>query len=81
MLEGANFEWILDHYREPQPSEAEVDGIRVRRAPRHDIDRNRGTWTHTDRFNTPGAGEELIMVHRMGIIPRLHPLVLSNGNE
>lgn len=69
VLEGANFEWILDHYREPQPSEADVDGIRVRRVPRHDIDRSRGTWTHTDRFSTPGTGEELIMVHRLAIIP------------
>ncbi|HEV2811129.1 MAG TPA: class I SAM-dependent methyltransferase [Acidimicrobiales bacterium] len=68
VLEGANFEWILSHYREPQPSEAAVDGIRVRRAPRHDIDRLRGTWTHIDTFSTP-AGEELTMVHRLAIVP------------
>lgn len=69
VLDGANFEWILDHYREPQPSEADVEGIRVRRAPQHDVDRASGIWTHTDRFSTPGASEELVMTHRMAIIP------------
>lgn len=68
VLDGANFEWILSHYREPEPSEAEVNGIVVRRVPRHDIDRRRGTWTHTDAFSTP-AGEELTMVHRLAIVP------------
>jgi hypothetical protein len=69
VLEGPNFEWILDHYREPQPTEADVNGIRVRRAPRHDIDRAAGTWTHTDSFSSPGNGDELTMVHRFAIIP------------
>lgn len=68
VLDGANFEWILDHYREPQPSEAEVNGIRLCRVPRHDIDRRRGTWTHIDTFSTP-TGEELTMVHRLAIVP------------
>ena len=53
VLEGPNFEWILDHYRAPHPTEADVNGIRVRRVPRHDIDRAAGTWTHTDSFGTP----------------------------
>ena len=39
MLDGPNFEWILDHYRQPAPSEALVDGSLVRRVPRHEIDR------------------------------------------
>jgi hypothetical protein len=69
VLEGPNFEWILDHYREPQPSEADVNGVRVRRVPRHDIDRAAGTWTHTDTFSTPGSEEVLTMVHRFAIIP------------
>ena len=69
VLEGANFEWILNHYREPQPSEAEVEGTRVRRVPRHDIDRAGATWTHTDTFSTLDGGEELTMVHRLAIIP------------
>jgi SAM-dependent methyltransferase len=68
VLDGPNLEWILNHYREPEPSEAEVNGIVVRRIPRHDIDRRRGTWTHTDTFSTP-AGEELTMVHRLAIVP------------
>ena len=69
VLDGANFEWILNHYREPQPSEADVEGTRVRRVPQHDVDRASGIWTHTDRFSTPGTSEELVMVHRMAIIP------------
>jgi len=69
VLDGANFERILDHYREPQPSEADVGSTRVRRVPQHDVDRARGIWTHTDRFSTPGASEELVMVHRLAIIP------------
>lgn len=68
VLEGANFEWILSHYREPQPSEAAVDRIGVVRVPRHDIDRLPGTWTHTDTFSMP-AGEELTMVHRLAMVP------------
>lgn len=67
VLGGANFPWILRHYRDPQPSEASLDGVRVRRVPRHDIDRLRGTWTHTDIFSTP-AGEELTMVHSLAIV-------------
>ena len=69
VLDGANFEWILNHYQEPQPSEADVEGTPVRRAPQHDVDRACGIWTHTDRFSTPGTSEELVMVHRMAIIP------------
>ena len=69
VLEGPNFEWILDHYREPHPTEADVNGIRVRRVPRHDIDRVAGTWTHTDTFRAVGNSEELTMVHRFAIIP------------
>ena len=69
VLEGANFEWILDHYRKPQPSEATVGGTRVLRVPRHDIDRARAIWTHTDTFSAPGGSEELSMVHRLAIIP------------
>lgn len=69
VLEGPNFEWILDHYREPQPTEADVDGVRVRRVPRHDIDRVAGTWTHTDVFTAAGDDDELTMVHRFAIIP------------
>jgi len=69
VLEGPNFEWILDHYREPRPSQADVNGLPVRRVPRHDIDRAAGTWTHTDTFRTVGNGDELTMVHRFAIIP------------
>lgn len=69
VLEGANFEWILDHYREPEPSQASVGGTPVRRVPRHDIDRAGGIWTHTDSFSAPGESEELTMVHRLAIIP------------
>ena len=69
VLEGANFEWILDHYQEPEPSEANVGGTPVRRVPRHDIDQARAVWTHTDSFSAPGTGEELTMVHRLAIIP------------
>lgn len=69
MLDGPNFAWILDHYREPSPSEALIDGTLVRRIPRHDIDRLGGTWTHTDTFGVPDTGEELTMVHRFAIIP------------
>lgn len=68
VLDGANFEWILDHYREPEPSEEEVDGVLVRREPHHDVDRQRATWTHTDTFSTL-AGEQLTMVHRLAIVP------------
>ena len=35
VLDGPNFEWILDHYREPQPSEADVEGTMIRRTTRH----------------------------------------------
>lgn len=69
VLEGPNFEWILDHYREPHPGQADVDGIRVRRMPRHDIDRVAGTWTHTDVFSAAGNHEQLTMVHRFAIVP------------
>ncbi len=69
VLEGPNFEWILDHYREPQLTEADVNGVRVRRVPRRNIDRAAGTWTQTDIFSTPGNGDELRMVHRFAIIP------------
>jgi len=69
VLDGPNFEWILDHYRQPEPSEALVDCTLVRRVPRHDIDRLDGTWTHTDTFSVPDTGEELAMVHRFAIIP------------
>jgi SAM-dependent methyltransferase len=69
VLDGPNFEWILDHYRHPEPSEALVDGTLVRRIPVHDIDRLGGTWSHTDTFNVPDTGEELTMVHRFAIIP------------
>ena len=69
VVEGPNFEWILDHYRQPQPNEAVVEGVRVRRIPRHDIDRAACTWTHTDTFSTPGSADELTMVHRFAIVP------------
>jgi SAM-dependent methyltransferase len=69
VLEGPNFEWILDHYREPQPTEADVNGVRVRRVPRHDINRAAGTWTQTDSFSTPGDDDELTMVHSFAIVP------------
>ena len=69
VLEGRNLEWILDHYREPQPNDADVNGVGVRRHPRHDIDRAAGTWTHTDTFRTVGKGDELTMVHGLAIIP------------
>jgi SAM-dependent methyltransferase len=69
VLDGPNLEWLLDHYSEPKPSEADVEGIRVRRVPRHDIDRASGIWTHIDRFSAQGASGELVMVHRLAIIP------------
>lgn len=69
ILDGPNFEWILEHYRQPEPSEALVDGTLVRRIPTHDIDRNAGTWSQTDTFSAPYAGEELTMVHRFAILP------------
>lgn len=69
VLEGPNFQWLLDHYREPRPTEADVDGIRVQRVPRHDIDRRAGTWTHTDTFLSIGGDDELMMVHRFAIVP------------
>jgi SAM-dependent methyltransferase len=68
VLEGPNFEWILDHYCEPQPTQADVNGVRVRRVPRHDIDRAAGTWTHIDTFSTPESDEVLTMIHRFAII-------------
>ncbi len=46
-----------------------MNGVRVRRVPRHDIDRAAGTWTHTDTFSTPGNGDELTMIHRFAIVP------------
>ena len=69
VLDGPNFEWILDHYRHPDPSEALVDGTLVRRIPVHHIDRLGGTWSQTDTFSVPGTAEELTMVHRFAIIP------------
>lgn len=69
LLDGPNFEWILDHYRHPEPSEALVNGALVRRVPLHDIDRLGGTWSQTDTFSAPGTGEELTMAHRFAIIP------------
>jgi SAM-dependent methyltransferase len=55
VLEGPNFEWILDHYRQPQPNEAMVEGVRVRRVPRHDIDLAAGAWTQTDIVTVQAA--------------------------
>ena len=69
VLDGPNFEWILDHYRSPEPSEALVDGTLVHKIPVHDIDRLRGTWSQTDTFRVPHTGEELTMLHRFAIIP------------
>jgi SAM-dependent methyltransferase len=69
VLDGPNFEWILDHYRHPEPSEALVDGSLVRKVPVHDIDRVGGTWSQTDTFSMADTGEELTMVHRFAIIP------------
>ena len=79
VLDGPNFDWILDHYRQPEPSEALVDGTLVRRIPVHDIDRLGGTWSQTDTFRVPDTGEELIMVHRFAVIPREE--VLSSIRE
>lgn len=69
VLDGPNFEWILDHYRRPEPTEALVDGTVVRRVPVHEIDRAGGTWSQTDTFTLPDTGESLTMVHRFAIVP------------
>ena len=69
VLDGPNFEWILDNYRHPEPSEALVDGTLVRRIPVHDIDRIGGTWSQKDTFSVPSTGEKLTMVHCFAIIP------------
>jgi len=69
VLDGPNFEWILNHYRQPEPSEALVDGTLVRRVPLHDIDRLGGVWSQTDTFSAPDTGEQLTMVHRFAFIP------------
>ena len=69
VLDGPNVEWILDHYRQPEPSEAHVDGALVHRVPVHDIDQVGGTWSHTDTFSAREAGDELTMIHRLAIIP------------
>lgn len=69
VLDGPNFEWILDHYRQPEPTEALVNGTLVRRVPMHDIDRLDGIWSQTDTFSVPGTGANLTMVHRFAIIP------------
>ena len=69
VLDGPNFEWILDHYRAPEPSEALVDGTLVHKIPVHHIDRLGGTWSQTDTFRVRDTGEELTMLHRFAIIP------------
>lgn len=67
-LEGPDLEWILEHYRRPEPSEARYEGILIRRDPNHEIDREQKTWTHIDYFTAAETGEELTTVHRLSIL-------------
>jgi SAM-dependent methyltransferase len=67
-LDGPNLDWILDHYRPPEPSEVRHGEVLIRRSPQHEIDRAGRVWTHTDTFTAPETGETVSTVHRFAMI-------------
>ena len=70
-LEFSNFNWILKNYREPPAAEVIVDGIRVTRHARHDIDYHHGAFVHHDRFvwlDESGNERVLTKTHRLALV-------------
>ena len=70
-LDLANFPWILKNYREPPRLELDVDGTKVIRTARHEIDYQKGHFTHHDHFEWVLPGGEANSVdktHRMAMV-------------
>lgn len=70
-LDLANMPWILKNYREPPRLELEVNGTKVVRTARHDIDFHAGQLTHHDHFEwtaPDGTVRSVEKAHRMGIV-------------
>ncbi len=58
ILDLPNFPWILANYRPPTPEERQWEGRRIQRYRRHQIDRQVGTFTTTDRDEVSGGAAE-----------------------
>ena len=70
-LDLANSPWILKNYREPPQLKLELEGTKVIRTARHEIDYHKGHFTHHDHFEWQGPGGEvrsLDKTHRMGMV-------------
>jgi SAM-dependent methyltransferase len=85
-LEFSNFHWILKNYREPPVAEIDVDGMKVTRTARHEIDFHHGTFAHHDRFtwrDSSGQDHGVAKVHPMAIVsyPELAYFLADLGFE
>ena len=70
-LDLSNFPWVLKNYREPPVLELEVNGTKVIRTARHEIDYHRGHFTHHDHFEwvlPDGDVESLEKTHCMAMV-------------
>ncbi len=70
-MELANFPWILRNYRPPPQLELEVQGMKVLRTARHEIDYHSVQFTHVDRFTWTDRGgkpHEVEKTHRMAMV-------------
>jgi SAM-dependent methyltransferase len=70
-LEFSNFDWILQNYREPPSLSVQVGTTTVTRTARHEIDRQRGSFKHHDRFtwiDQGGTPHEATKTHHMAMV-------------
>jgi len=70
-LDLANSPWILKNYREPPRLELQVDGTKVIRTARHEIDYHTGYFTHHDHFEwsaPSGEVKSMNKTHRMAMV-------------
>ena len=70
-LDLANSPWILKNYREPPELELDIEGTKVIRKARHEIDFHKGSFTHYDEFQWQDPSGELRTLektHRMAMV-------------
>jgi len=70
VLGGANFVWILQHYRSPTPSTVRRPGLEITRSPAHEIDPHDAIWIHRDCFTVSqdGVATTVRDEHRFAIL-------------
>ena len=76
VLGGANFVWILQHYRSPSPSPSPSPstvrrpGLEITRSPTHEIDPHDAVWIHRDCFTVSqnGVATTVRDEHRFAIL-------------